>query len=84
MRASLEFFLGLLDREEPAHVSQDDLESRHGKALRLWRRMGFLSREAGMNPVASCPHCGEGVPYRVEDRYVCNRCRTATASTRAR
>jgi hypothetical protein len=73
MTASLEFLLGLLECE-PAVVAQEDFEGAHGEALRLWQQMGFVGKEPGRNRVTSCPHCGEGVPYRIAARYVCPRC----------
>jgi hypothetical protein len=74
MPASLPFLLGLLDRDEPAHVAFEDFSGRHGPALRLWQRRGFLGREPGQHPVPGCPHCGRGVPYRLADRYRCGVC----------
>jgi hypothetical protein len=77
MSASLEFILGLLGRDHPAHAAAEDFAGEHGEALRLWQRLGLLSREPGRNPVASCPHCGEGVPYAIRGRHRCNRCGSA-------
>src|SRR5262245_1848664 len=77
MRASLEFLLGLLERNDPPAVTQQDFDGRHGRAVRICRRMGFLSREPGLHPVPTCPDCGEGVPYRLADRYLCSRCGAA-------
>ncbi len=74
MRTSLEFFLGLLSRRFPAHAAQDDLAGPHGPLLRLLQRRGFLARNPGIHPAPSCPHCGEGVPYRIQGDYVCSRC----------
>src|SRR5205807_1674136 len=62
---------------EPAHVAWEDFQGMHGPALRTWQQMGFLSRAPGRNPIASCPHCEEGVPYRIADRFVCHSCRSA-------
>ncbi len=76
MNADLEFLIGLLDRGEPSCVAWEDLDGKHATALQTWRKMGFLCGEPGMNPVASCPHCDEGVPYRLGDRFLCNRCRS--------
>ncbi len=73
---SLEFLLGLLDRQEPARVAWDDFAAIHGPALRTWQRMGFLSQEGGQHPIASCPHCDEGVPYRLRGRLICHWCRS--------
>src|SRR5437879_4614647 len=74
MSASLEFLLGLLDYDEPAHVAQDDFDGVHGPALRLWQKLGFVSEHPGVNPVPSCPHCDEGVPCRIGERYICSHC----------
>ena len=77
MRADLEFLIGLLDRdEEPSCVAQEDLDGKYATTLQTWRKMGFLSSEPGMNPVVSCPHCDEGVPYRLGERFLCNFCRS--------
>lgn len=73
MRASLEFFVGLLERDN-AGVAWGDFTGLHGEALRLLQRMGFVASEPGMNPVPSCPYCLDGSPYRLEDRYLCNGC----------
>lgn len=74
MFADLTFLLGLLDDVRPPCVSQEDFDGPHGLALRTWQRLGFVSQEPGVNPAASCPHCGDGVPFPVRTRYVCNRC----------
>lgn len=71
--ANLEFLLGILE-SEPAFVAWEDLLGTHQKALLLWQEMGFLDREPGVMPVPSCPHCGEGLPYLLGDRYRCSRC----------
>src|SRR5207244_3813124 len=79
MRANLEFLVGLLDQDEPC-VAQEDLEGEHGTALQLCRELGILCSEPGRNPAASCPHCGEGVPYCLGGRNICNHCRSEVAS----
>lgn len=79
MRASLEFLLGLLDSDGPAAVAQEDIDGPHAQAIRLWRQAGFLSSESLANPVPGCPRCSDGVPYRLGDRHVCNRCRSGVA-----
>ena len=76
MRASFEFLFSLLDCGETACVAQTDREGEHGPALRLWQRMGFIDSEPGVNPVAGCPHCGEGVPYALGSRLLCPLCRS--------
>ena len=74
MRPSLEFVLGLLDAAFPAFVASDDLAGEHGDTLRLWQREGFLAVEPERHPVPTCPHCGEGAPYPLGDRFLCNSC----------
>ncbi len=74
--SALEFFLGLLENVHHSHVGWEDFQGPHGRSLQLFQRMGFISIEAGMNPVPSCPHCYEGVPYRLEDRLICALCRS--------
>ena len=76
MSASLEFLLGLLEQDEPPYVASEDLDGEHGPALRTWQALGFLSDEPAINPRASCPHCDGGVPYRLDERYVCAACRS--------
>jgi len=76
MQSSLEFILGLLERHFPAFASGEDFAGAHGQALRLWQRRGFLSRQPESNPVRSCPHCREGVPYRLGGRFVCAVCQS--------
>lgn len=73
MRSSLEFFLGLLEEQYPACVAWEDFSGTHGPALALLQQMGFVSIEPGLHPMPSCSHC-EGVPYRLGERYLCNRC----------
>lgn len=74
MRRSFEFLLGLLERDELSVVAQEDWDGEHGTALRIWQELGFVDREPGMHPVASCPHCDQGVPYRLDERLLCHRC----------
>jgi len=76
MQHSLEFVLGLLDGRFPAYVSAEDFAGEHGPMLRLWQRLGFLSCEAESNPVPSCSHCLEGVPYLLGGRYLCGSCQS--------
>jgi hypothetical protein len=73
------FLVGLLDEEGTPDITAEDLDGPHGGALRAWQAMGLVDREPGWNPAAGCPHCGEGVPYRVGGRYVCDRCRSTVA-----
>src|SRR4051812_7665942 len=77
--SSLEFVLGILDSLR-ATVAWEDLQGTHGNALLLLQEMGLLDREPGHNPVPSCPHCGEGVPYFLRQRYLCNRCHSGVDS----
>jgi hypothetical protein len=74
MRRSIEFLLGLLDREECPCVSAEDFDGEHGPMLRSAQQMGLIEQEPGMNPIASCPHCEDGVPYRLGERLLCNGC----------
>lgn len=71
---SVEFVLGLLDHTDPAFVAAEDLEGAHGLLLRFCQRQKVLRTEPEPNPVISCPHCREGTPHRLGDRYVCGRC----------
>jgi hypothetical protein len=74
MLGSLEILVGLLDHNEAPRVAAEDFDGEHGPALRAWQDLGFLSREPGVNPAAGCPHCGEGVPYRLGDLFRCSKC----------
>jgi hypothetical protein len=74
---SAEFLTGLLASTTPAFVAADDFEGPHAAALRRWQECGFIAREPGRHPVPSCPHCGDGVPYRAEDRLLCRVCHSA-------
>ena len=74
MHASLEFLLGLLDQDDPPAVTWDDWTGPHRELLRTWQEMGFVEREPGPHPAPTCPHCGNGVPYRVAGRCVCPAC----------
>src|SRR5437868_4776709 len=74
MANDLEFLLGILERDKPLVVAQEDFDCAHGRALRLWQRLGFVDAEPSANPAPSCPHCFEGVPYRIGERHICSCC----------
>jgi hypothetical protein len=74
MQLDLTFLLGLLDRDDPAYVSQEDFAGDHRRMLRLWQRMGFLSRVPERHPVPSCPRCREGTPLLLAGRCICAEC----------
>jgi hypothetical protein len=74
MANSVAFLAGLLDGSDPVGVGADDFAGVHGPALREWQRLGLLSREPSAHPAPGCPCCGEGVPYEVRGRYICDRC----------
>jgi hypothetical protein len=76
MSASVEFLIGLLGQDAPIHVDWEDLEGAHGAVLRSCQEAGFLASDPLVHPVPSCPHCGEGVPYWLAGRHLCNRCQT--------
>ena len=71
-----EFLLGLLDPDAPAFVAADDLAGPYADAIRHWQEIGIIGREPLAHPVPTCPHCGEGIPGRVEARWVCDGCRS--------
>lgn len=79
MSEGIEFLVRLLEQGPPAHVAWEDFEGEHGDLLRACQSAGFLDQEPTLHPVPSCPHCGEGVPYRIGSRHLCNHCRTAVA-----
>lgn len=74
MPDSLYFILGLIQRNNPAVVSIEDLTGEHGATLRLWQRLGFLSREPEPHPTPSCPFCKEGVPIQLSRQLLCSEC----------
>jgi hypothetical protein len=74
MPGNLEFLIGLLDEDAPGAVAAEDFEGPHGSALTHWQGLGFIGREGGVNPCASCPHCHAGTPYALGGRYRCNSC----------
>ncbi|HYH68345.1 MAG TPA: hypothetical protein VD866_26870 [Urbifossiella sp.] len=76
MRRSTEFLLGLLDPDSPGYVAAEDVEGLHGGAVRAWQDAGFIAREPGMHPSPGCPHCADGVPYRLGERWLCASCRS--------
>mgnify|MGYP000892864297 CR=1 FL=1 len=77
MSSHADFLIGLLDVDDPVCLDWEDVTGPHAQAVRLWRRMGFVSRDPGHNPSPSCPACGEGMPYSVGGAWRCNRCRCA-------
>lgn len=74
MRRGLEAVLRRLHASDPAYAAREDLAGPHGAAFRLFRDLGFLAAEPVMNPVPSCPHCLEGSPYRIGERFLCPAC----------
>ena len=76
MSSNIELLLGLLDHGDAPGVSHEDFLGPHGAALRAWQREGFLRAIPGANPVPGCPHCDEGTPYQIAERFLCNRCRS--------
>lgn len=74
--SSAAFLLGILDRDDPAFVAWEDFDGSDGDCVNTWQGLGFLSREPGVNPTAGCPHCDEGTPYLLADRYLCHACRS--------
>lgn len=74
MPTDLEFLLGRFEMAYPAFIAWEDFLGPHGDALRLCQQMGFVGPEPGLHPAPSCPHCYEGVPYRIGERILCNRC----------
>jgi hypothetical protein len=77
MRTSVEFLLGLLDQDGPPYLAAEDFDGPHGPILRIWQGLNLIGQEPFQSPAASCPHCGEGVPYRLDNRHVCATCRAA-------
>lgn len=73
MWTSVDLLVGLLDRGADAYVSPEDFD---GPAVQAWLRTGFLGGDSWPDPAPVCPHCGDGVPYRVSGRLLCNRCRS--------
>lgn len=69
------FLAGLVDADPPA-AALDDLAGPHGDALRAWQALGLVAREPAAHPAPTCPHCLDGVPARLGDRVVCDRCFT--------
>ncbi len=76
MRASHEFLLGLLDRDEAACVAREDIGGPHGPALRLWQEAGLMDRAPGSHAAAGCPWCNEGEAYPLGERLLCRSCRS--------
>lgn len=75
MSAGVELLLRLLDADSVLIATADDFNGALGQALRAARDLGLFGVAPGVNPVPSCPHCGEGVPYRLDDRTLCSHCR---------
>ncbi len=77
MSADVEFLLRLLDQDGVPLATPEDFDGAPGQALRAARALGLFGGVPGVNPVPSCQRCGEGVPYSVGGRTVCNVCRGA-------
>jgi hypothetical protein len=75
MSAGVDFLLRLLDQDGVPLATPEDFDGALGQALRAARALGLFGTAPGVNPVPSCRHCGEGVPYRAGGRTVCNACR---------
>jgi hypothetical protein len=71
---SVEFLLRLLERDGRAYVTAEDLDGPHRQAILVWQRAGFIAPEPSHNPAPTCPHCAEGMPYRVGDHSLCSTC----------
>jgi hypothetical protein len=84
MSASVEFLLRLLEQAHPPHLAQEDFDGEHGAFLRACQAVGFVTREPVVHPTPSCHHCGEGVPYRLGKRHLCNRCGSTVDPRRLR
>lgn len=80
MGSDVGFLAGLLDAGDSACVSWEDFTGRHAAALRAWQELRFLAREGSANPTPSCPHCGDGSPYRLGTRHLCDRCHSTVDS----
>jgi len=76
MRRGTEFLLGLLAPDSPGYVAAEDLSGPDGGAVRAWQDAGFIAREPGMHPSPGCPHCDDGSPYRLGERWLCGSCRS--------
>lgn len=74
MPPDLTAVLGVLAAGYPPAASADDLDGPHGKAFRLWQRLGFIRRQPEPNPRPCCPRCREGVPRALGGRWYCERC----------
>ncbi|HYH65703.1 MAG TPA: hypothetical protein VD866_13485 [Urbifossiella sp.] len=75
MGRGVDLLAGLLDEGDPVCVGREDFDGGEGGALRAWQRLGFLGTVPFAHPAPTCPRCGNGAPYRVRGRYLCNHCR---------
>jgi hypothetical protein len=76
MDDSLAFLVGLLERDDAPDVAWEELQGPHRTALKRWQEMGFFGPGPGINPVPTCPHCEDGVPYALDERFLCHHCRS--------
>lgn len=74
MDLAIEFLLRLLEHHPAAYVDFDDLRGPYSALLSACQAAGFLSLVPRSHPRPSCPSCGEGVPYRLGERHLCDRC----------
>lgn len=74
MSSDTSFLVGLLDEPGTPGVNLEDFQGPHGQSLRRWQELGFIGNDPFFHPAPSCPHCGEGTPYRLDGRFVCSAC----------
>src|SRR5262245_5581192 len=69
MSTSLEFLVGLLEQAAPIQIDWEDFQGVHGDILRSCQEAGVVASDPLVHPVPSCPHCCEGVPYRLAGQH---------------
>jgi len=76
MRRAGEVIAGLLGRGDRAWVGFEEFHGPDAGMLRVCQRRGFIAPDPLVHPAPTCPHCGDGAPYRLGTRFLCPECRS--------
>ena len=74
MSRDVTLLIRLLDGDDPAYLTWDDIDGALADAVASWQKAGFVAREPARHPRPSCPACNEGVPFSLPSGLRCNFC----------